>query len=151
VSHRHALIGGSLLLSLLLAGCAGTFDVDEYPTVKGTKVDCEALLADAPRRVDDQDALEVSGRIAAAWGDPAIVLRCGVEKPASLTPSSRCFDVNHVGWLAETTADGYLFTTIGRAFRVSVEVPKKYDPAADALADLATTVKKHDPEKQPCV
>ena len=151
MSDRHLLTGGSLLLSLLLTGCTGTLDVDEYPTEKGTKVDCEALIADVPRRVAGQDAVDVPGRIAAAWGDPAIILRCGVEKPDALTRSSQCFDVNHVGWLAENTSDGYLFTTIGRSFNVSVEVPKDHDPAADALADLATTVKKHDPETKPCV
>jgi hypothetical protein len=149
VSHRHVLIAGALLA--LLAGCAGSFDVDEYPTVKGTKVDCEALIADVPRSVAGKKNLDVPGRVAAAWGDPAIILRCGVEKPEGLKPTSRCFDVSDVGWLAETTADGYLFTTIGRTFNVSVEVPKAYDPAADALADLASTVKKHDPEKEPCV
>ena len=151
MSHRHVLTGAGLLLGLVLAGCAGGFDVDEYPTVEGTEVDCEALLADTPRRVADQEALEVPDRVAAAWGDPPIILRCGVEDPAALEPTSQCFDVNGVGWLAETTADGYLFTTIGRAFNVSVEVPKAYDPAADALADLASTVKKHDPEERPCV
>jgi hypothetical protein len=151
VSDRHVLIGGGLLLAFLLTGCGRSVDVDDYPTTPGTEVDCTALFADAPRRVADQDRLEVPGEVAAAWGDPAIILRCGVEKPAALKPSSRCFDVNDVGWLAETTADGYLFTTIGRRFHVSVEVPKTYDPAADALADLASSVKKHDPEKQPCV
>jgi hypothetical protein len=152
VSDRHVLIGGGLLLlTLLLTGCSGSVDVDDYPTTPDTEVDCKALFADAPRRVADQDRLEVPGDVAAVWGDPAIILRCGVEKPDALTPSSRCFDVNDVGWLAETTADGYLFTTIGRRFHVSVEVPKSYDPAADALADLASSVKKHDPEKQPCV
>ena len=151
MSDRHVLIGGGVLLTLLLSGCAGSVDVDEYPTVAGTEVDCQALMADAPRRVADQDRLDVPDQVAAAWGDPAIILRCGVEKPAALTASSRCFDVNDVGWLAESTADGYLFTTIGRTFHVSVEVPKSYDPAADALADLAASVKKHDPEKAPCV
>ena len=150
MSHRHVLIGWGLLLTLL-TGCAGTVDVDEYPTVKGTELDCRALLADVPRSVAGQESADVPGRVAAAWGDPAIILRCGVEKPDALAPSSRCFDVNDVGWLAETTADGYLFTTIGRTFHVSVEVPKTYDPAADALADLALSVKKHDPEKEPCV
>ena len=101
----------------------------------------------SPAASPARTALDVPGRVAAAWGDPAIILRCGVEKPEALTPSSRCFEVSDVGWLAETTADGYLFTTIGRAFHVSVEVPKTYDPAADALADLAPTVKKHDPER----
>jgi hypothetical protein len=151
VSDRHVLIGGGLLLTLLLTGCASSVDVDEYPTVKGTEIDCKALLADVPRNVADQKNIDVPGRVAAAWGDPAIILRCGVEKPDALTPSSQCFEVSDVGWLAETTADGYLFTTIGRAFHVSVEVPKAYDPAADALADLAPTVKKHDPERDPCV
>jgi hypothetical protein len=150
VSDRHVLIGGALL-ALLLAGCAGSFDVDEYPTVDGTEVDCKALMADVPQHVAGQGRLNVPGQVAAAWGDPAIILRCGVEKPEALTPSSRCFDVSDVGWLAESTADGYLFTTIGRTFHVSVEVPKTYDPAADALADLAASVKKHDPEKEPCV
>jgi hypothetical protein len=151
VSHRHVLTGGGLLLTLLLTACAGTIDVDEYPTVKGTELDCRALLADVPRSVAGQDSADVPGRVAAAWGDPAIILRCGVEEPDALTPSSQCFEVSDVGWLAETIADGYLFTTIGRAFHVSVEVPKTYDPAADALADLAPTVKKHDPERDPCV
>jgi hypothetical protein len=151
VSDRHVLIGGGLLLTLLLSGCAGSVDVDEYPTVPGTDLDCKALIADAPRRVAGQDSIEVPRQVAAAWGEPAIILRCGVEKPDALTPSSQCFDVRGVGWLAESTADGYLFTTIGRTFHVSVEVPKTYDPAADALADLATSVKKHDPEKEPCV
>ncbi len=151
MSHRHVLTGGGLLLALLLSSCAGGVHVDEYPTVKGTDVDCKALLADVPRSVADQQNVDVPGRVAAAWGDPAIILRCGVEKPEALVPSSRCFEVSDVGWFAETTADGYLFTTIGRAFHVSVEVPKTYDPAADALADLASSVKKHDPEKEPCV
>ena len=151
MSDRQLLIGGGLLLTLLLTGCGGSVDVDDYPTTPGTEVDCKALFADAPRRVADQERLDVPGQVAAAWGDPAIILRCGVEKPDALTATSRCFDVNDVGWLAETTADGYLFTTIGRAFHVSVEVPKAYDPAADALADLASSVKKHDPEEQPCV
>ncbi len=151
MSRRHVLTVASLLLALSAAGCGGTFDVDEYPTVRGTELDCKALLADTPRRVAGQHALEVADRVAAAWGDPPIVLRCGVEEPAALKPTSQCFDVNGVGWLAETTADGYLFTTIGRSFHVSLEVPKAYDPAADALADVASTVKKHDPEEQPCV
>lgn len=150
MSHRLALTVAGLGLAVL-AGCGGTLDVDTYPTVEGTEVDCKALLADVPRTVADRQAREVTDRIAAAWGDPPIVLRCGVEDPESLKPTSQCFDVNGVGWLAETVADGHLFTTIGRAFNVSVEVPDAYDPAADALADVSTAIKKHVPDEQPCV
>ena len=139
------------LLVAALAGCGGQLDVDEYPTEPGTDLDCKALIADVPPRVAGHDSRIVTDRVAAAWGDPEIILRCGVEKPDDLVSSSQCFDVRGVGWFAETTADGYLFTTIGRTFYVSLEVPNAYDPAADALADVATSVKKHDPEQQPCV
>ncbi len=93
----------------------------------------------------------VEGRLAGAWGDPPIVLRCGVEKPAALKPTSTCHDVNGVGWLAEQQPDGWLFTTIGRALYVSVEVPAEHEPAADALADLADVIGRHVPVTRPCV
>ncbi len=34
---------------------------------------------------------------------------------------------------------------------MSLEVPRSYDPASDALADVATAVKKHDPSVTPCL
>lgn len=147
--RRHVLT--ALLVATILTGCGGALDVDEYPTEPDTELDCQALLADAPAAVAGQEMRDVPDRVAAAWGEPAIILRCGVEKPEALTASSPCFPVRDVGWLAEETADGYLFTTIGRAFYVSVEVPENYEPEADTLADLAGSVKKHDPQEQPCV
>lgn len=141
-----------LLAALLLAaaGCSRGLDVDTYPTEPGSSVDCKALYADAPQRVDGEDSILVAGDNALAWGAPPIVLRCGVDKPKDLTRTSQCFLVDGVDWFAETTADGYLFTTIGREHFVSVEVPREHDPAADALADLAGTVKKHVPSVRPC-
>ncbi|MBC7633902.1 DUF3515 family protein [Aeromicrobium sp.] len=136
---------------LITAGCGGGLAVDTYPTTPGTKVDCKALFADGPQKVAGQDQVFVHDENASAWGDPAIVLRCGVDKPDGLTPSSQCNTVRGIDWLADTTADGYLFTTIGRKFFVSVEVPKEYAPEADALADVADAVAKHDPSIKPCV
>ena len=34
--------------------------------------------------------------MAAAWGDPAVVLRCGVPKPDALKRTSACFEVDGV-------------------------------------------------------
>ncbi|MFI5425752.1 DUF3515 family protein [Aeromicrobium sp. UC242_57] len=103
------------------------------------------------RTLRGEDAIAVKDDNAVAWGAPAIVLRCGVERPADLTVTAECFPVEDVGWFVETIAGGYLFTTIGREFHVSVEVPDDYEPAADTLIELAETVKKHDPEVKPCV
>jgi hypothetical protein len=141
----------ALLLLLPLAACSPGLGVDAYPTVPGSEVDCKALYADAPSKVAGQDSILVEDDTAIAWGAPPIVLRCGVEKPTALTPTSACYPVGDVDWFSETTNDGYLFTTVGRAFYVSVEVPKDYDPASDALADVATAIEKHDPSVQPCV
>lgn len=149
MSHRHVLIVAALAL---LAGCqTGELRVDAYPTTSASQRDCEGLLGDPPASVAAQPRRMVAGRTAAAWGDPPIVLRCGVEKPVALTPNSRCDDIDGVGWFAEKQSDGWLFTTIGRDYFVSVDVPSDYAPAADALADLSDVVARHDPVVKPCV
>ncbi|MET0929475.1 MAG: DUF3515 family protein [Aeromicrobium sp.] len=135
---------------LVVAACSPGLDVDTYPTESGTTIDCKALLADVPRTVAGEDSIIVDGGNAAAWGAPAIILRCGVERPDVLDTDPPCNFVDGVDWVSETTADGFLFTTIGRQYYVSVEVPDAYDPAADALADLAGSVTKHDPSVTPC-
>lgn len=139
-----------LLTLLLVGGCSPGLRVDAYPTEARTSVDCTAIYADAPQQVAGQDSILVKDDTAAAWGAPPIILRCGVERPAAFNDSLYCDSVDGVDWFSETTADGYLFTTIGREFYVSVEVPKDYDPAADALADVAPTLKKHDPSTGGC-
>ena len=124
--------------------------------------DCSSLVDDAPDSVAGAKVREVSPSdgYAGAWGDPAIVLRCGVPRPAALTRTSQCFVVNGVGWLV--TQDGaevdptavaggtLVFTTIGRSAYVEVTVPDRYSPAADALVDLTPTIKAHVPERQSC-
>lgn len=136
---------------LLLAGCSSGLVVDAYPTAADTEADCKALYADGAQKVAGQKQVLVKGSQATAWGDPAIILRCGVTKPEELLPTSRCDMVAGVGWFTEEIADGYLFTTIGRRFYISVEVPSAYDPAADALVDIAPSVLKHDPSVKDCV
>ncbi|MFN8169986.1 MAG: DUF3515 family protein [Candidatus Nanopelagicales bacterium] len=75
-----------------------------------------------------------------AWGDPAIVLRCGVGVPAALTPTSQLITVNGIDWLPEQLERGYLFTTVGRTPVVEVSVPDAYTPESDALVDLSRAV-----------
>ena len=139
-----------LLTALLLGGCSSSVEVTG-PT--HGPAECKALLRALPDTVDGQQRRDVEppDLLAAAWGDPAIVLRCGVPTPARLTASSSCAEVNGVGWFAEQRADAYRFTTIGRSTNVQVQVPYDYQPAADALVDLASAVRAHVPEEQPCV
>jgi hypothetical protein len=75
----------------------------------------------------------------AAWGDPAIVVRCGVDPPGP-TPEL-CIAVDGVDWVARALDSGYDFTTYGRVPAVQVLVPKHYAPETFALTGLAPAVK----------
>jgi len=143
-------VGVTVGLAALLGGCSSAVEV-AGPT-RGPD-ECTALLRALPDTVDGQSRRDVEPPqvLAAAWGDPAIVVRCGVPTPAALSPSSSCAEVNGVGWFAERRADAYRFTTIGRSTNVQVQVPYDYRPAADPLVDLASAVRAHVPELQPCV
>ena len=140
-----------LAATTLAAGC-GTSPVEVTGPTRGP-AECAELLDVLPEVVDGQERREVEppDALASAWGDPVIVLRCGVADPERLTPSSPCAEVNRVGWFAEQRQDGYRFTTIGRSSNVQVQVPYEYEPAADALVDVADAVRSTVPEEQPCV
>lgn len=143
---------GSVALMLVLGACGSGVLVDAYPREDGTEDLCDMLLADLPAEVAGNDRREVAQDVpAAAWGEVPVILRCGVERPDALTPSARCDLVEDVGWFEEETADGRVFTTIGRDAHVSVEVPARVQPAADVLVDLADSIVKHVPQDQPCV
>lgn len=68
----------------------------------------------------------VESRGVAAWGDPAIVARCGKQSPAPTTDP--CVDVSGVDWVATPLDDGgTMFTTYGRDPAIEVLVPAVYD------------------------
>jgi hypothetical protein len=79
--------------------------------------------------------LDVSG--AAAWGEPAITLRCGLpEQPPS---PDRCLSIGDLDWVVDDTGDPIIFTTYGRSPAAQVRVPLAYgrENASAALVDLA--------------
>ncbi|HEX5566762.1 MAG TPA: DUF3515 domain-containing protein [Streptomyces sp.] len=117
---------------------------------------CRALYDALPERVDGQQRIVFTPktRYAAAWGDPAIELGCGVPRPEVLTPGSEHYnptadsvEVNGVSWLLEQRDGGYRFTTTGRTVFVQVTVPDTYAPEVNALTDLADAVRETIPEQ----
>ena len=83
----------------------------------------------------------------AAWGDPALVLRCGVPRPADLQPTSDIVEVEGVEWFLVESAAGYTFTTTGRSAYVELTVPAEVDrsEATAPLVDLAPAIIAEDP------
>jgi hypothetical protein len=151
-----------VLGSAACGGATGALHV-EVPSPDGAHAaQCAGLVSSAPATVDElsRRTFEPRSPYAAAWGDPAIVLRCGGAKPAALRPTSQCFVINGVGWFVSQNGKavdptqpvhGALdFTTIGRSVSVEVTIPSDYQPAADAIVDLTPTVKSHTTVEHPC-
>ncbi len=69
-----------------------------------------------------------------AWGDPAIVARCGVAAPGPTTDD--CLTVNGVDWVATPLSDGTRFVTYGRDPAVEVLIPKGGRPGGFAAAGV---------------
>ena len=148
-----------LALVLLLGGCSRTVSLDDAPALSGAAArTCAALVKALPDRVSDQPRrkADTGDGYAAAWGDPAIELRCGVPKPAGLTPASACQTTNGVDWFVPPSQvtgrpTDVTMTTVGRSVYVEVRVPEDYFPPATAMVDLAHAVKSTTRSVRPCL
>ena len=131
----------------------------DTPALSGSRArDCAALVKALPGHVADQARRTVDdGRgYAAAWGDPAIELRCGVRKPTGLTATSTCQRANGVDWFVpEDEVTGrptdVTMTTVGRVVYVEVRLPARYFPPAAAMVDLAPALKRTIRSVRPCL
>jgi Protein of unknown function (DUF3515) len=124
-------------------GRPGAADVAP-PVVTGPATEaCRRLGAALPGRLDglDRRRTKPASPLTAAWGDPPVVLRCGVPRPAALRATSQLVVVNDVDWFPEERDEGYVFTTSGRVANIEVTVPAEHRPEADVLVDLAGPVR----------
>lgn len=141
----------------LLTACGdGSVHVDRFRVTAAGHDACPALLAALPSRVADQPRRRTSGTTyAAAWGSKAIVLRCGVGRPADYDKFSACQRANGVDWFVpekvmEDQSADVVMTTIGRSPAVEVRVPASYRPATAPMVDLAKAIRAHTREIAPC-
>jgi hypothetical protein len=111
----------------------------------GPAVGCARLHAGLPSSLAGRDARDVTplSRRTAAWGSPAVTLRCGVQRPAGLGKKSQLVVVDGVGWYLRSDDAPYVFTAVDRITYVEVRVPRGV-PRSEAtapLADLAAPLK----------
>ena len=165
-SRRAALIATAITLPLVVllafafgAGRShkstpeqlGPLVVSTPPSVAAAATDsCEKVIEKLPVKLDGMTPRVVHGssagvdtRYVVAWGNPPVVLSCGVGRPGTLKPGS---DVELFGVgqgehnslvLATHTKTTDVFTVVDRPVYVSIEVPKRLnrDPVS-VLAGL---------------
>ncbi len=134
---------------LALTACSGSVAVDPpAPSQASVETACAALHAALPKQLagGDQRATDPSSPLTAAWGDPAITLRCGTGRPPQLEPTSDLITVSGpagsatVDWLPIELTNGYRFVSDGRLAYVEVDVPKAYAPEVNVLVPLSIPV-----------
>lgn len=151
-----------LCLSPLLAACGSDqVTVASFPVSSGQRAQCRQLLKALPHRVAGQQRRPVGGSpFATAWGDPPIVLRCGVARPRGFTKSSACQTARGIDWFIPTRVIEHpdaavRMTAIHRTPYVQVMVPPSYRKNAgtklvEVMADLAATLKAQLPKTGDC-
>jgi hypothetical protein len=125
----------------VLAGCGSSGSTAVAPAPDAAQPACAQLTGRLPDRVLDKSRNQLAVTGAASWGDPAIVLRCGV-RPAGPT-SDPCLEADGLDWVFTETKDQFRFVTFGRTPAVEVQIPSTVDrtAASGALVDLADAVR----------
>ena len=67
----------------------------------------------------------------AAYGEPPVVVRCGVPEPERVTEGA---EINGVPWSIRDSGAGFTWTTTGRTTTVEVVLPDAYE--ANGFAEL---------------
>ena len=98
---------------------------------------CAALLEALPPEIDpgvERRTLADAPARLAAWGDPPIVLECGVPLPDR---QEEQVQVNGLAWTVRDSGAGYRWTTRELPVPVAVEIPDAYDNPAELVNPLA--------------
>jgi hypothetical protein len=106
--------------------------VEVPPVTPEAEAACPALIAALPLELAGEPSRPVQSDspFAYAWGDPPIVLVCGVDRPAGLEPTSPLIQINGVNWFVDTSdPDAVVWTAVDRPVYVQVTVSADTDSA----------------------
>jgi len=132
------------LVTAALAGCGpGPVRVTP-PTAEpaGSQL-CTTLHDRLPKKVGDLDQrrTEPPSSRTAAWGEPAVVLRCGVGPPEGYRPQvATVAEVNGVSWYQHIAGATIEWVVVDRPVHVELAVPRTYDGQGAFLADLTAAI-----------
>ncbi|HWJ65185.1 MAG TPA: DUF3515 domain-containing protein [Nocardioides sp.] len=149
---RLSAVAAALLLATALAACGGPVEVDVAEMSDADRAACDAFTDALPATLAEQERtdIEPSDAPAAAYGDPAIVVRCGVPVPEGFDLTASCETANGVGYYIpdeqyEDQDLDLVLTAAGYRPRVEVTVPPDRRPNAGpaAMAVLAPLIKEH--------
>jgi uncharacterized protein DUF3515 len=117
--------------------------VDTPDVTPAADLACPVLMKQLPLDLAGESSRMVRSNspYAYAWGDPPVVLICGVAPAAGFVADSPTLVVSGVQWFVDTSdPDTVVWTTVDRNVPVQVTVPATSDSAAPtALSPIIAT------------
>jgi hypothetical protein len=119
------------------------------PASAGAARYCPRFLAGLPLRLADLAArpVESPSPYVAAWGEPPVLLRCGVARPPGFAVGAQTIVVNGVAWFPQPRGNRTVWTAVDRPVYIEASVPTGY--ASGPVAVLSTRVAATLPAQRP--
>jgi hypothetical protein len=106
--------------------------VDVPPVTPEAEASCPALMSTLPLELAGEPSRRVQSDTpyAYAWGEPPIVLVCGVDRPAGFVVGVSAIQINGVQWYVDTSdPESTVWTTVDRPVYVRITLPAEVDSA----------------------
>ncbi|MGY1987380.1 DUF3515 domain-containing protein [Blastococcus sp. SYSU DS0669] len=116
-----------------------TLELDSPELGPEAEESCTALMSNLPLELAGEPSRRVRSERANvyAWGEPPVVLTCGVERPAGWTVGASAIQINGVQWHVDTSdPEATVWTAVDRPVYVEVRLP----PGVDSAPVTALTV-----------
>jgi hypothetical protein len=124
--------------------------VDVPPVTAEADATCPALMSALPLELAGERSRPVKSNspFAYAWGDPPVVLICGVDRPAGFVATSGLIQIDEVLWYVDDSdPDTVVWTAVDRPVYVQLSIPSSLDSAS--ATELSDIIAKVLPAQQP--
>ncbi|MGH3702937.1 MAG: DUF3515 domain-containing protein [Pseudonocardiaceae bacterium] len=150
-----ALVVGVLIAAAMVRGQAlDPLGLAVVPAPSAGSTDCARLLAALPEKLEGGELgtlehRQLAGPVpagAAGWGEPPVVLRCGLDRPAELTVTSRLLDISGVQFLEIVSPGTSTWVAVDRPVYIVVALPPI--SGSGPLQQIATVIAKTLPQRE---
>jgi uncharacterized protein DUF3515 len=150
-----ALVVGVLIAAAMVrAQALDPLGLAVVPAPASGSADCVRLLTALPEELEGGELGTLAHRRlaapvpagAAGWGEPPVVLRCGLDRPAALTATSRLLDISGVQFLEIASPGTSTWVAVDRSVYIVVALPPT--SGSGPLQQIATVIAKTLPQRE---
>lgn len=125
--------------------------VEVPPVTPEADAACPALMSALPLELAGERSRPVQSDspFAYAWGDPAVVLVCGVDRPEGWVVGASAIQINGVSWYVDTAdPETTVWTAVDRPVYVEMRLPASVDsaPVTALTTEIAAALERREPD-----